>query len=684
MPYYVQAAGDAAGSGSSTQRNTMMKEKLEHVKESLDQLVPPQASAAPAFNNVLDSMASRLSSMEGMYSEVSGRLVDNERQVKELQHFQADTIHETDRIVQYIGSKAPSPSRPSSMSTAQSPLPQMPPSATSHHHHHNNASSTSAPGTGQRHSSHSSTLTRQPHQIPQSPLEYVPANVQIGATIQQHASQIHKLIAGLDFLEAHIIRQDQVIEGMQASVSAGTRSSDLSSGRSPSEASVRLHDLSELVNKIRSHMYKVRLRRRPPGRKLVCKQQAPASASWRPGWKPSNPGPPSWPSPPPHVPGLNGDPPPPAFTPSSSSSSSSLPGVPAPGVASPRAPQQRDEMAAQVAQLMRQVPVLVAENAELRQAAVRSAAAIEDLRAGRAGERAAAASTTQELTQLRSQLFEAFERIEATQSLAQESALAVAGQRSAAPAAAAADPATAEALQALQLDVAALTVRVTELAAVASELPAVVDGLQQGQQRATQMQQELESVKAQSAAAAATAAAAVLRCDSSGVSSSIAQLAEGVQLQQQAVVEQVQELISELREQQDLATTTMASDLEEKHQAVRQHVGRLDMELSVQRVQLQQQVAAVAEEQQSWQEGFNGELRGRLDGLLDRIRERLDGQIAQVTSQVSAHEQLLSGAVMVDSLPERLSRDSAMVEMADGLKLLASEVSGGKQQASAP
>lgn len=59
-------------------------------------------------------------------------------------------------------------------------------------------------------------------------------------------------------------------------------------------------------------------------------------------------------------------------------------------------------------------------------------------------------------------------------------------------------------------------------------------------------------------------------------------------------------------------------------------VERLDMELSVQRVQLQQQVAAVGEEQAAWQEGFNGELRGRLDGLLERIRERLDGQIAQV------------------------------------------------------
>lgn len=50
----------------------------------------------------------------------------------------------------------------------------------------------------------------------------------------------------------------------------------------------------------------------------------------------------------------------------------------------------------------------------------------------------------------------------------------------------------------------------------------------------------------------------------------------------------------------------------------------------------------------------------------------------QVTSQVSVHEQLLSGVVMADSLPELLARDSAMVEMADGLKLLVSEVSSGK------
>lgn len=52
-----QVAGDA--SGSSHQRNSMMKEKLEHVKESLDQLVPPQTAVPPAFGNVLDSMASR-------------------------------------------------------------------------------------------------------------------------------------------------------------------------------------------------------------------------------------------------------------------------------------------------------------------------------------------------------------------------------------------------------------------------------------------------------------------------------------------------------------------------------------------------------------------------------------------------------------------------------------------------
>lgn len=91
----------------------------------------------------------------------------------------------------------------------------------------------------------------------------------------------------------------------------------------------------------------------------------------------------------PHVPGLNGDLPLPAFTPGSSSSL--IPGVSAPGFASPWGSQQQDEMAAQVAQLMRQMPVLVAENAELRQAAVRSAAAVEDLRAERAGERAAAA-----------------------------------------------------------------------------------------------------------------------------------------------------------------------------------------------------------------------------------------------------------------------------------------------------
>ncbi|KAL6755219.1 hypothetical protein V8C86DRAFT_240821 [Haematococcus lacustris] len=79
------------------------------------------------------------------------------------------------------------------------------------------------------------------------------------AVINQHASQINKLVAGLDFLEQHIIRQDQVIDGMQKQLITVARdiSTTASLHASPNELALRVHDLSELVNKLRSHMWKV-------------------------------------------------------------------------------------------------------------------------------------------------------------------------------------------------------------------------------------------------------------------------------------------------------------------------------------------------------------------------------------------------------------------------------------------
>lgn len=103
-------------------------------------------------------------------------------------------------------------------------------------------------------------------------------------------------------------------------------------------------------------------------------------------------------------------------------------------------------------------------------------------------------SAGQELRSLRSQLFEAFDRIEATQALAQESAIVAASHRGAPLTVPTPDAATAATVEALQLAVAELTVQVTQLTAVAVEVPAVVVGLQQGQQRAEELHAGLEEV----------------------------------------------------------------------------------------------------------------------------------------------------------------------------------------------
>lgn len=78
----------------------------------------------------------------------------------------------------------------------------------------------------------------------------------------------------------------------------------------------------------------------------------------------------------PHVPGLNGD------VASGSMSAGGINPLYSSGAS--------EELSAQVAQLMRQVPLLVAENAELRAGAVRTAAVLEEIRVERVEEKAAA------------------------------------------------------------------------------------------------------------------------------------------------------------------------------------------------------------------------------------------------------------------------------------------------------
>ena len=133
--------------------------------------------------------------------------VESERTVRELQHISAGAINETARLVDYVGRAPPTSSAalpPSSTpwgggsTGVASPLP---------------ASLRPIPGV--------SSVQRVPRT-----LDYTSATAAgssaavVQVQIQQHASQIHKLIAGLDFLEQHIIRQDQVIDAMQKHVRA--------------------------------------------------------------------------------------------------------------------------------------------------------------------------------------------------------------------------------------------------------------------------------------------------------------------------------------------------------------------------------------------------------------------------------------------------------------------------------
>ncbi|KXZ42542.1 hypothetical protein GPECTOR_137g649 [Gonium pectorale] len=188
---------------SSIERQNM-REQLDSVRQTLNSLAGGTQQGTPAFEAVLSNIATKLNSIEGLYSSLTDKLErvdlrveDSEQRIKDLQSLSATAIHETARLA------------------------STPPSAA---------------------------------RVPLA-LEYVPGHM--SATIQQHAAQIHKLIAGLDFLEAHIIRQDQVVEGLQKQLMTMGVPQPTADSRSPSELALRVHDMAELLNKLRSHTYKV-------------------------------------------------------------------------------------------------------------------------------------------------------------------------------------------------------------------------------------------------------------------------------------------------------------------------------------------------------------------------------------------------------------------------------------------
>ncbi|GAX75291.1 hypothetical protein CEUSTIGMA_g2736.t1 [Chlamydomonas eustigma] len=194
-----------------TSESQAMRSELDHIRAALTNLTeasthnamttPPQRSSHAAssmgfaqpprsqpLENVLEGISTRLTSIESLYADMVQRIAMGPR----------------------IGT-LPGSMTPGRYSTGHSTstMPRMSPSATL------NASS------------------------------------HLTATVQQHASQIHKLIAGLDFLEQQIARQDGVIESIQR------QAVESMEGRGPSELSLQVHDMSELLNKLRAHMYKI-------------------------------------------------------------------------------------------------------------------------------------------------------------------------------------------------------------------------------------------------------------------------------------------------------------------------------------------------------------------------------------------------------------------------------------------
>ncbi|EFJ40941.1 hypothetical protein VOLCADRAFT_107907 [Volvox carteri f. nagariensis] len=229
-------------STSSSVERQAMREQLDAVRQTLNSLSSqpqPNASGVNAtLEPALNEIVAKLSNIEGLYTSLTNKLEkvdlrveDSERHIKELQHLSAGAINETRRLA---GTGLPGISGTASLRTRNLAAAGMPTTPTQH--------------------------ALSPQRSTLGTLEGVPPHVT--TSIQQHAAQIHKLIAGLDFLEAHIIRQDQLVETLQKQLlsvarDVATSSAGPESRNSPSELSLRVHDMGELLNKLRAHMYKV-------------------------------------------------------------------------------------------------------------------------------------------------------------------------------------------------------------------------------------------------------------------------------------------------------------------------------------------------------------------------------------------------------------------------------------------
>jgi hypothetical protein len=188
-----------------------------------------------AMERMLQDISGRLAGIEQMYAGVMPKLTrvdhlaqraaDTERTVRELQHISAGAIHETARLVDLVGTSGGRAAVAASTPAPLFPAPLPPngvglqqllllsggggtpstPAATA------TTAGLPAPGGSLRPRTSRSSGTVA------GLLEGLAAP-QVTSVIHQHASQIHKLIAGLDFLEQHILRHGQVLDTLQPQV----------------------------------------------------------------------------------------------------------------------------------------------------------------------------------------------------------------------------------------------------------------------------------------------------------------------------------------------------------------------------------------------------------------------------------------------------------------------------------
>ncbi|GFR44696.1 hypothetical protein Agub_g5693 [Astrephomene gubernaculifera] len=639
---------------SSVERQAM-REQLDTVRQTLNSLAngaQPSAGgvsgpSAQGLDGVLANIATKLNNIEGLYTsltdkleKVDVRIEDSERHIKDLQHFSASTINETARLVDFVGGgRGTSPNTRSGslaggMASRSRPyvpagMPSTPPPA--------------APSSSAR--------------SPLPALEYVPGH--LSGTLQQHAAQIHKLIAGLDFLEAHIIRQDQAVEGLQKQLITVARdvtaASPTADSRAPSEVSLRVHDLEELVHKLRSHLFKVDKRSVSHDQALgtiTSRIEALAGrfeASEAGGGREQA------------QEGAEGD------QAASGASAQKLSAAleeqrglllgltrdvqelrdqlqaltqHAQEKASGPSSEAAAEMQQQLTYLMSVVPALVEENKSLKEFAAQATQQLAELTSGLEEQRQQA-SQVAAVAEVREQVARLDTRLEGFAPLEELQKLSTAMQ------------ARAPAAEVLAAEVAS---------AARANLEERFGQLRHRTELAAEAADAASKRSEQSAAAAAAAVVAAEAAGQKGASSTAEELKERVR----AVVEAVEKEQAALKDQ----FTSLASQLSQEQGAIASGLGELQEQVTAAAAaatdavscaqQVQELQAASCAQEQAAAEARQAELRDQVANVMEHLKERVEQAMQQMDLQVSALSEQLSGAIRAEHFEAALQQVRAI------------------------